>query len=94
MNKFKEDTCCICCEQFEKNFIPLQPCNHYIHKKCIYKWGKLECPICRTSLLFKEDTNSLIIKNLICLFVWFIFFSVIDKNSFTHFQHTFYDNSI
>lgn len=46
---FKTDNCPICMEKFTDNSRPLKKCHHWIHKKCIIKSGKDECPICRTS---------------------------------------------
>jgi uncharacterized Zn finger protein (UPF0148 family) len=45
---FQTEECIICCEPFENDFKPLEPCQHYIHQSCIAHTGKLQCPICRT----------------------------------------------
>ena len=48
-NKFrleKPDECSICFEPIDNLKLPLS-CGHWIHKKCILKWGKPICPVCR-----------------------------------------------
>lgn len=55
MKVYKEENCPICLETFNDEFIPLQPCNHYVHKECVDKWGKQICPMCRTPLIQEEE---------------------------------------
>lgn len=55
MEKYKEDTCCICLENFKENYTPLEPCGHYIHTSCVYKSGKDTCPICRIQIVLNDD---------------------------------------
>ncbi|CAD8205514.1 unnamed protein product [Paramecium octaurelia] len=39
--------CAICCEYMTKNLATLVPCGHIFHQKCLQKYKKLECPVCR-----------------------------------------------
>jgi hypothetical protein len=51
-NKFrlcKEENCPVCMESLDNVKVPLS-CSHWIHKSCILKWGKDECPICRSKI--------------------------------------------
>ena len=50
MSLFKEDYCCVCLEEFEQDFTPLNECGHYIHLECIINSGKNECPLCRKTI--------------------------------------------
>lgn len=53
--KFEEKDCCVCLESFEKGFVPLNPCGHYIHEECVYKTGTDLCPLCRDKVVFSKD---------------------------------------
>lgn len=48
--KFKETECCICLETFDKDFKPLEPCGHFVHKSCIIQSGSKKCPLCREEI--------------------------------------------
>jgi len=54
-DRFKEDYCPVCYEDFEKSFKPLKPCGHYVHLDCVKKTKKLECPICRKEVKDTDD---------------------------------------
>lgn len=45
----KPDDCPVCMDPFHENDIPLT-CGHWVHKSCIIKSGKGQCPICRFEL--------------------------------------------
>lgn len=45
----KPEECAICCESLEDTHLPLS-CSHWIHRNCIIKWGKDQCPICRQKI--------------------------------------------
>lgn len=47
---YKEESCCVCLENFENNFIPLKECKHYVHIECVINSGKDQCPICRVKI--------------------------------------------
>jgi hypothetical protein len=54
----KPEECSICMESIDDITIPDLPCLHWVHKKCILKWGKYECPLCRRSIkLTKKDID-------------------------------------
>ena len=51
----QNESCCIC---FEEN-VPLEclgQCAHRLHRVCVEKQIKAECPLCRTPLTAKLDT--------------------------------------
>ena len=52
--RFKEDTCCICERDFDKNFTPVKPCYHWVHKSCMIKFGSQNCPYCRVEVNFNQ----------------------------------------
>lgn len=58
--KFKQTSCCICTEDFEPLFKPLEPCGHYIHESCIVNSGKQECPLCRVSVKLSDKNIELL----------------------------------
>lgn len=74
--KFKEDVCCVCYEEFKPDFVPLNPCGHYIHTLCVLKTGKDLCPICRGKVFLnipepkhiKKRDNIFINMGLLCLY--------------------------
>lgn len=45
----KPDTCPVCFCSIHQTRRPLQ-CGHWIHRTCVIKSGKAECPICRHEL--------------------------------------------
>lgn len=47
--------CVVCTEEFTPLDAKLEPCGHWIHKKCIFKSGKTICPICRAELILTKD---------------------------------------
>lgn len=55
--KFDKPTeCSICYESLASEPQPLS-CGHWIHRKCIFNWGKAECPICRAVIsITKAET--------------------------------------
>ncbi len=57
--KFKETSCCVCCEDFDEDFKPLQPCGHWIHETCVANSGKLECPLCRSPVELTQMNKKL-----------------------------------
>jgi len=51
----KLEECVVCCEELkkrEKRFCEYKQglCIHRIHKKCVIKTGKLQCPVCRLDI--------------------------------------------
>jgi hypothetical protein len=61
---YKEDICSICWENIDNNFQPLEPCGHYIHKKCIYLTGNPFCPYCNKNIFLSKKDIKLINKTL------------------------------
>jgi Ring finger domain len=58
----KPDECAVCLEDIG-NEIPWE-CGHYIHRGCITRSLKAQCPICRTELaLTKEEMNEIEKRN-------------------------------
>ncbi|GAV68439.1 zf-RING_2 domain-containing protein [Cephalotus follicularis] len=59
--KRPEHECSVCLTQFKpESQINLLSCGHMFHKVCLEKWlnyWNLTCPLCRTPLLFEEDTS-------------------------------------
>ena len=51
---FHQDNCVICAEKFKSNQkIPILPCGHDFHWKCLEKWvtkQKKSCPICKAGV--------------------------------------------
>lgn len=45
----KPDECCICFESSSNIHHPLE-CSHWVHVKCIKKWGTNSCPLCKVTL--------------------------------------------
>lgn len=45
----KPDDCPVCMDTFHEDDTPLT-CGHWVHKSCIIKSGKGQCPICRFEL--------------------------------------------
>jgi len=52
----KEDDCSVCLESLDDVEYPLLDCGHWIHLDCVFRSGKLECPICRTEIKMKHLT--------------------------------------
>lgn len=57
----KPPDCIVCYENINKETNPLE-CGHWIHKKCVIKSAKAECPICRAKLHFGNNTMNKINK--------------------------------
>ena len=58
--KTNDNTCTICCTQFENDdSVILLNCNHIFHKECINEWihYKAECPLCKTSVNVTQKEN-------------------------------------
>jgi len=49
--RYREDTCPVCLDDFEKDFKPLERCNHWVHRECVAKSGKSMCPVCREEVV-------------------------------------------
>lgn len=45
----KPEECPVCIETFDEDDSPLT-CGHWVHKECIIKSGKGQCPVCRFDL--------------------------------------------
>ena len=43
----EKEPCCICLEPC----VEKTPCNHYMHKRCLARWEKNSCPMCRRSIV-------------------------------------------
>lgn len=52
MSELKSEECPVCLEGFTNGDKPLD-CGHWIHKKCVEKHFKPECPVCRKPLNIK-----------------------------------------
>ena len=52
-NKKEENICIVCTENLNNNDKPCCKNKHIIHKECIIKSGKKECPLCRGKILSK-----------------------------------------
>jgi len=53
----KPEDCLICCESLKREKYPLS-CGHWIHKECIYKWSKKQCPVCTLPIkLTKKESR-------------------------------------
>jgi len=54
--KFKQETCMICCEAFKSNNkIPILACGHDFHWKCLETWVTKHhniCPICKEEVKY------------------------------------------
>lgn len=50
----KPEECTICLDEFEINEKPLK-CGHWVHRQCIVKSGKNQCPICRFTVYLKPE---------------------------------------
>ena len=48
-NLERDDECKVCYEPFTDKDNPLL-CGHCIHRECVIKWGKEQCPICRGNI--------------------------------------------
>lgn len=49
-NILDDNSCCICYHDYRNGMIMhMLPCNHIIHRKCLYEWCNKSntCPICR-----------------------------------------------
>jgi hypothetical protein len=51
-------TCQICLSPFSSADIPLDPCGHRVHMKCIYDSGRDKCPFCRAKLVLTNEERS------------------------------------
>jgi hypothetical protein len=56
------DDCPICCEEINKKSDPLT-CGHWIHRTCVVKSGKAECPLCRSRVYLTYPEMSELIEN-------------------------------
>lgn len=55
----KPEECPVCLEEFKADEEPWS-CGHYVHRSCITKSMKAECPLCRTKLkLTLEEENQI-----------------------------------
>jgi hypothetical protein len=52
--------CCVCTENIYKKTKLI--CGHHIHKECIIKSGKNECPICRKNVLQSKKDKELCLQ--------------------------------
>ena len=50
-------TCCVCYEKIPKNY-PKLSCGHCVHSKCMRKWCKPTCPLCRSFVSINKNTRS------------------------------------
>lgn len=48
------EECPVCIEEFCQKDEPLS-CGHWIHRSCVIRSGKAECPVCRSSLELTHD---------------------------------------
>ena len=58
----KPEDCIVCCEKFVVNDVALSPCGHWIHKMCVFKTGKQQCPICRGFVDFNANETKIFKK--------------------------------
>lgn len=54
MSELKYEECPVCLDKFTPEDKPLE-CGHWIHKKCVEKHFKPECPVCRKPLNIKVN---------------------------------------
>jgi len=47
------DDCCVCAESIDSS--SRLSCGHYIHKACVVKSGKSQCPMCRAEVALSYD---------------------------------------
>jgi hypothetical protein len=47
------DECCVCTDPVQKDKKILCECNSSVHRECIVKSGKSECPVCRRTVVLK-----------------------------------------
>lgn len=45
----KPEDCPICMDSLDNVHVPLSCC-HWVHRECIFSWGKDECPVCRSKI--------------------------------------------
>lgn len=45
----RPDCCCVCTDPLDTEPAPLE-CGHWVHRDCIVKSAKAECPLCRATL--------------------------------------------
>lgn len=58
----KPDTCPVCFGSLHQCVRPLE-CHHWVHRSCVRKSGKAECPICRTKLTDIKNVHKLIVDD-------------------------------
>jgi hypothetical protein len=58
----KPEDCIVCMENLKYNSLPLS-CSHWVCRKCIIKWGKDICPVCRSKIkLSSRERKSMKLK--------------------------------
>lgn len=53
----EERVCCVCYVGIPKND-PILECRHCVHRECIVKSTKPECPICRRKIRFSDEEQT------------------------------------
>lgn len=57
------DECPICLEIFTAADNPLS-CGHWVHRRCLFRSGKHECPVCRVTVLVSTEENNYYFKKV------------------------------
>ena len=62
---FKNDTCVICLESFDKEDKITLICGHSYHYDCILKWFEkdLKCPTCKKKYVWTKDSKKIDYKH-------------------------------
>ena len=56
--RYTNDNICPVCTEKIHHKVPVLKCGHRIHKICIYRSMKLECPICRAVVTLNTKENN------------------------------------
>ena len=59
----KPEDCPVCCESLSDLPQPLS-CGHWVHKNCVLKWGKDQCPVCRSNITLTKKERSILDKTI------------------------------
>jgi len=61
--RYTEESCPVCMEDFSFNFEPLAECGHWVHHECIAKSRKQICPVCRVDVKINFEYIPMLIIN-------------------------------
>jgi len=57
--RLEPSNCIVCLEEYDDNDAPLNPCGHYVHMKCLAKWKKDICPVCRCTVIIPAPIDEI-----------------------------------